>query len=138
MNEIIKAFIQGKQIRLRTAKPQYHFRLADGKVIGLSDTPFDELVFNLMINPERFELYQEPKKAWIETKGLEDSLINMGAFNVRNFKLLDAEQGAIALAREFLKRYSECFIESNETAKERIGYRIIAELVGSENLKDLK
>lgn len=123
-HEIINAFAQGKQIRLRTAKPQYHFHLADGKFIGLSDEPFDKLVIELMLFPEKFELYQEPKKAWIESEEFENQVdsIDRGIFK--------GQKVAIVLAREFLKRY----LERTYDFKNSLAYKTLCELVGESNL----
>jgi hypothetical protein len=75
----------------------------------------------IVYEPENFEIYQEPKKAWIYTTD----------FVAKEFPILNdnSRSGAIALAREFLKRYKQYYSEQDCRS-----YELLKELIGEENL----
>lgn len=86
------------------------------------------IIDRLLTSPEDFELYQEPKKPWIYTND----------FVAKEFPILNdnSRSGAIALAREFLKRLENKIPnDDHATYIKLLNKSIFKDLVGEDNLK---
>jgi hypothetical protein len=134
-HSILEAYKMGKKIRHK----EWHER----HWISRGENTFSPPVYNilgedklgiinaLLVNPHLFELYQEPKKAYIETpkfvKRVSDEL------KVSTKSCSDC--GAIAIIKEFVKRYFEDDGYAVHTMKETTVCRILIDLVGEENLE---
>jgi hypothetical protein len=134
-HEILEAYKLGKKIK--------HKSWSGCKWFSRGENCFSYPVYNvgvsdmfctlnaLLVNPDLFEIYQEPKKAWIETREFFNTGILQNNDSARS-------SGAIALAREFLKRYKEIAeLELSEKLDitKTVAYEVLRELIGEENLK---
>jgi hypothetical protein len=115
--KVVEAFIEGGKIRDKRWCPrEYIHQDTQGDIKNDRGHTCNGLARFLLDCPECFELYIEPKKAWVDSgEFIEQTVSNSECFK---------KDGAILLAREFLKRYND-----------RFGYKIMCDLVGEENLK---
>lgn len=128
MNEIIKAFLSGKKIRDKEWKAEaYIYKNEQGNIKDERGFTCNGIAIIILTDSESFELYQEPKKAWIDTN----------EFNQKHWAILSkiscqGRSGAIALAREFIQEYKKTLYSDNGDS---LVYRIMSNLIGEENLE---
>lgn len=132
-HEIVEKFLNGAKIRDKNwlNRDSYISVGADRQIYNNSRDEKNHFWQSIMMSPHSWELYQEPKKAWIDSK---EFLSKCEAIEDDNLHPQGQGDGAIVLAREFLKRADEKYIH----LKEEPAYKIMSDLVGSENLKDVK
>lgn len=126
-NQLVKHFLSGGEVKTKSRPFSFtSLKICDNLTIG-----------NILRNPEYYEIFNEP---WIDKEF---------QFFETDYKEFEARNGAIILAKEFLKRLNICREKIENKFKEDLNnnnfsikiehldsYKILIELIGEENLKD--